>query len=58
MVTEMKKCIQRLDEIALRKTTFTNIDLLDELIENEKMKKEKGYLERILVYEETKAISK
>ena len=58
MVTEMKKCIQRLDDIALRKTTFTNIDLLDELIENEKMKKEKGYLERILVYEETKAISK
>ena len=58
MVTEMKKCIQRLDKIALRKTTFTNIDLLDELIENEKMKKEKGYLERILVYEETKAISK
>ena len=58
MVTEMKKCIQRLDEIALRKTTFTNIDLLNELIENEKMKKEKGYLERILVYEETKAISK
>ena len=58
MVTEMKKCIQRLDEIALRKTTFTNIDLLDELIENEKMKKEKGYLERILVYEETKAIAK
>lgn len=47
MVTEMKKCIQRLDEIALRKTTFTNIDLLNELIENEKMKKEKGYLERI-----------
>ena len=49
MVTEMKKCIQRLDEIALRKTTFTNIYLLDNLIENE---------EGILVYEETKAISK
>ena len=50
-MSDMKKCIQKLDEIALRKTTYTNIDMLDELIANERRVKEAGFLERIVVYE-------
>ena len=50
--------IQRLDEIALRKSPLTDLDYLDILIETEKIDKREGYLERINYFEQAKRPAK
>ncbi|PAA57279.1 hypothetical protein BOX15_Mlig019872g1, partial [Macrostomum lignano] len=47
LVSESKKCLKRLHEIALKPDPLSDVDYIDKLIDAENMNKREGYPERI-----------
>ena len=54
MVQEVKRSLNRLDEIALKANPLTEVEYIELLIESEKQQAKDGYQQRIQYYEEVK----
>lgn len=57
LVTEVKGCINRLQEIALRPNPISEIEYIDILIENEEEAKKTGYKDRIKILKELRQMA-
>ena len=51
MMDRAQKCLNRLDQIALKKNPLTRIDYLDLLIKSEKQQAKPGWEQRLAYYE-------
>ena len=54
MIKRAQQSLSRLDEIALKPNTLTDVEYLEQLIETEKMEAKPGYMQRIKYLEVAK----